>query len=176
MFQSTPARGGRHIGPETIAALDGFNPRPRGAGDAVLPQKIERQNVSIHARAGRATAAHHQQHPQRYRFNPRPRGAGDFCDLIGATARCCFNPRPRGAGDWQAGAHSSQVIGFNPRPRGAGDAGSRTIRARTPRFNPRPRGAGDPVALVIGLASMIVSIHARAGRATSRSDRCRCWR
>ena len=53
---------------------DGFNPRPREAGD---PDSV------IHCRC----------------FNPRPREAGDLIYLWNSSARG-FNPRPREAGDF----------------------------------------------------------------------------
>ncbi len=55
-FQSTPPRGGR---PRQLLALhgslQGFNPRPRVGGDAILPDLLRRPRVSIHAPAWGAT-------------------------------------------------------------------------------------------------------------------------
>ena len=122
VFQSTPARGGR-----LATHLSGHNTR----------------GVSIHARAGRATAMVPNQELESWRFNPRPRGAGDLC--LGHTPRL--------------------TVSFNPRPRGAGDIVHVMITPNLSCFNPRPRGAGDPIK-TRKHAPQRVSIHARAGRAT----------
>ena len=56
LFQSTPARGGRQAFMGRRAASFSFNPRPRAAGDAGRSRTVTDQDVSIHARARRATS------------------------------------------------------------------------------------------------------------------------
>ncbi len=57
---------------------------------------------------------------------------------------------------------------FNPRPRTAGDGEVPLLSTAIVRFNPRPRTAGDLVLLARLDLAHIVSIHARARRATFR--------
>ena len=54
-FQFTPARGGRHISAMLLTVASGFNSRPREAGDAPGAARPAPREVSIHARARRAT-------------------------------------------------------------------------------------------------------------------------
>ena len=63
-------------------------------------------------------------------------------------------------------------LSFNPRPRATGDQGSVCRRCRWGCFNPRPRATGDRDEETTGL-SLIVSIHARARRATAVARRQR---
>ena len=128
-----------------------------------LPAEVD---VSIHARAWRATAAL-ASNCLRALFQSTPAHGG----RLATTSRivspmASFNPRPRMAGDSFGLASQSRQVCFNPRPRMAGDqSGSRrahgnhdvSIHARAwratfvlaphhcrPCFNPRPRMAGDP--------------------------------
>ncbi len=77
-FQSTPARGGRHLQRGVTMDERRVSIHARaGRATAGQGQGVVRGGVSIHARAGRATrwfAATPRSGPG---FNPRPRGAGD---------------------------------------------------------------------------------------------------
>ncbi len=58
LFQSTPAYGGRQTDEARAGAVQGFNPRPRTAGDGFVDPLSDRLFVSIHARVRRATSSH----------------------------------------------------------------------------------------------------------------------
>jgi len=110
-----------------------------------MPKASRVAKVSIHARAKRATKSFGHRRSPDPSFNPRPREAGDlFCDVL-ADGLLSFNPRPREAGDARAGMTSSSC----------------------PCFNPRPREAGDLKAFQEVINEALVSIHARAKRATA---------
>ena len=75
-----------------------FNPRPRAAGDIRLSNPDPVLDVSIHARARRATEP--VTAPSILTsFNPRPRAAGDEFEAVALRLITRFNPRPRAAGD-----------------------------------------------------------------------------
>ncbi len=77
----------------------------------------------------------------------------------------CFNSRPRGAGDSAAGISAPPIRRFNSRPRGAGDFNRiLTYLDNTFQFTPARGGRRliEDMSRILG-----VSIHARAGRATS---------
>src|SRR5690606_7118909 len=78
-----------------------------------------------------------------------------------------FNPRPRGAGDQLAKSYSVCVSSFNPRPRGAGDAGLLTGSPGTAVVSIHARAGRATVSDVRAAFVVRVSIHARAGRATT---------
>ena len=98
-FQSTPAHGGRPDSVTLNAQDDGFNPRPRMAGDWVTMWS----------------------NPTFSCFNPRPRMAGDCFGGWSTRPKTCFNPRPRMAGDRGKRVRQTSRMCFNPRPRMAGD-------------------------------------------------------
>ena len=160
-----------------------------------VSQRRGKVRVSIHARARRATTASSpastdamfQSTPARGgrpasvlladpffgSFNPRPRAAGDRPPPSDCGHDSSFNPRPRAAGDTNPPQTTCKRPRFNPRPRAAGDRACAGASRPQPGFNPRPRAAGD-VDCVRGLVEGLVSIHARARRATGRScDRTR---
>ena len=114
-----------------------------------------REHVSIHARARRATIAYEE-----------------------AIWLHSFNPRPRAAGDAHCSATILSPSSFNPRPRAAGDQAPTARVKVTGCFNPRPRAGGDRRTQLANRCDQVVSIHARARRATdmirikqSRSER-----
>ena len=80
MFQSTPAHGGRRVPASAHALVDGFNPRPRMAGDRNVVNIVEEAKVSIHAREWRATGSSRNQqratsvsiHARAWRATRRP--------------------------------------------------------------------------------------------------------
>ena len=79
VFQFTPARGGRPQSRRLRVAASGFNSRPRVAGDpltALFPAPL--RDVSIHARAWRATFVVLVVGGFVHGFNSRPRVAGDI--------------------------------------------------------------------------------------------------
>ena len=164
-FQFTPARGGRLRSRRTSRMGQGFNSRPRVAGDG--------------------TNYHHAANSNR--FNSRPRVAGDRRATAREAQAQSFNSRPRVAGDpvgvlclcaaqrvsiharaWRATVAASAsfavlVFQFTPARGGRRASASRTNKHWS--FNSRPRVAGDihPPTNPLGKQ---VSIHARAWRAT----------
>ncbi len=127
--------------------LEGFNSRPRVAGDSQMLDKRCTVDVSIHARAWRATLC---------------------IRASGLTTPFQFTPARGGRRQgWRA---VSKSVRFNSRPRVAGDTGARngrqpeivSIHARAWRATPRDlhHAGGLPV-----------SIHARAWRATGDTRR-----
>ena len=123
--------------------------------------------VSIHARAWRATRAIETMvanHP--FQFTPARGGrlrTGAWC----ARPARGFNSRPRVAGDQAAPPTTASRTSFNSRPRVAGDFIGTSEPTKSQGFNSRPRVAGDLDTRDIR-RPVIVSIHARAWRATSR--------
>ena len=76
-FQSTPARGGRHGGLIRPGAEKKFQSTPARGGRLLWGKIVMTDNVSIHARARRATYGRFFGHRIAC-FNPRPREAGDL--------------------------------------------------------------------------------------------------
>ena len=76
-FQFTPARGGRRRRGVAGLRLHCFNSRPRVAGDCRKNAPVAPAQVSIHARAWRATFLHLVSCWCQKSFNSRPRVAGD---------------------------------------------------------------------------------------------------
>ena len=99
-------------------------------------------------------------------FNPRPRAAGDGIPSAMAQQVISFNPRPRAAGDTKGRSLRTRRFRFNPRPRAAGDMRVRAAPSWITSFNPRPRAAGDWSLAMVTISAIVVSIHARARRAT----------
>ncbi len=143
--------------------------------------------VSIHARAWRAT--HGSRHTTSFwRFQFTPARGGRLKKKLPPVSGSCFNSRPRVAGDgpWRAGRGHARS--FNSRPRVAGDSATSGDADESMRFNSRPRVAGDAGCTIPacngamfqftpargGRQSVpvpfanpcVVSIHARAWRAT----------
>ncbi len=76
-FQFTPAHGGRLPSPDNLKGpRKCFNSRPRTAGDGSADSVTGHAEVSIHARARRATRTIDTTHCH-FSFNSRPRTAGD---------------------------------------------------------------------------------------------------
>ena len=172
-----------------------FNPRPREAGD--LGRRAVRAghgDVSIHARARRATVRRSTSAPTTRSFNPRPREAGDVVQGDAAqTLSALFQSTPaRGGRRTGSSPSPASRAKFQSTPsRGGRPAHSRaaapawpvSIHARARRattavpegagrgagFNPRPREAGDVRAGPRLVHGRNVSIHARARRATNTS-------
>ena len=92
-FQFTPARGGRHDGPWLKIERACFNSRPREAGDESGETAETFTQVSIHARARRATSRLRAARDWS-RFNSRPREAGDFpyCEQFSGVWEFQFTP------------------------------------------------------------------------------------
>ncbi len=98
-FQSTPARSGRRdIRPVERGHAEGFNPRPREAGDDGMTNFRKGWRVSIHARAKRATTLVLLAPRVQDRFNPRPREAGDHQRPDGLLGRLQFQSTPARSG------------------------------------------------------------------------------
>ena len=129
---------------------EGFNPRPRAAGDGIL------------------VATHGGSSP---RFNPRPRAAGDHMFVIQWRGKVRgFNPRPRAAGDVECvGGRDLIFVSIHARARRATRAPADRAASKR-RFNPRPRAAGDHMFVSQRRGKVRVSIHARARRATTASS------
>ena len=113
---------------------------------------IDRNTVSIHARAERATTAAAQ-------FIP-----------IGKS----FNPRTRRACDPSARGRYRLDFSFNPRTRRACDTDSKKLLGAFRSFNPRTRRACDKKGLWKATVKT-VSIHARAERATHVLQAAEKW-
>ncbi len=153
--------------------------------------------VSIHARAKRATAREpstriwiwFQSTPARsgrrgvYRglwislvcFNPRPREAGDRLRRSGLPWRTGFNPRPREAGDASSQSDSLPDEGFQSTPARSGRRGPDIVSEWRSAFQSTPARSGRLTASFISRSGVIVSIHARAKRATAREPSTRIW-
>ena len=121
--------------------------RPRGARHNESLDRIANAAVSIHAPAGGAT-----------------------CD-----AECrkglgvCFNPRARGGRDLDVTGRTDTNHSFNPRARGGRDAARILTMDKRPQFqSTRPRGARLTF-FACCRPFGLVSIHAPAGGATTRS-------
>ena len=91
--------------------------------------------------------------------------AGDMYWKRVRRVKLGFNPRPRMAGDAWTAPSLSVGASFNPRPRMAGDPRLPYSSCGQSSFNPRPRMAGDTIGGDFS-ANSVVSIHARAWRAT----------
>ena len=148
VFQSTPPHGGRPADQiQNTEVTEGFNPRPRTEGDALVAvSSAVEQRVSIHAPARRATFWCQAPGQSLGRFQSTPPHGG----------RRVPEPRsPQGA------------RGFNPRPRTEGDVEadivdmSHTVFQSTP-----PHGGRRDNQFELGINNLAVSIHAPARRAT----------
>ncbi len=166
-FQSTPARGGRRDVANRLRGRASVSIHAR-AGRATAPgsNRCRDRRVSIHARAGRATVDLVIGVRIHLRFNPRPRGAGDGGRLRRPRRRRCFNPRPRGAGDTAAVRQTVPPGTFQSTPARGGRPGGRSGPDGPGGFQSTPARGGRRVTLACVTDALIVSIHARAGRAT----------
>ena len=128
--------------------------------------------VSIHARARRATRSRRDRHVDRG-FNPRPRAAGDVLAACVYARPDSFNPRPRAAGDHSPACSRSRGLRrFNPRPRAAGDDPSAASPTTRKTFQSTPaRGGRRLPRRQPPSTGWNVSIHARTRRATRRPSR-----
>ena len=187
MFQFTPARGGRPSRFRAWRFSATFQFTPARGGRPKPSQNQPRRQVSIHARAWRATAAMRRATQLITRFNSRPRVAGD------SSRRnvCSVKSVSIHARAWRATYHSISlmpIVEFQFTPARGGRPTQTilipksrlvSIHARAWRatevcaarregsgFNSRPRVAGDFAADADWLKSQ-VSIHARAWRATA---------
>ena len=147
LFQSTAARGGRHW---------------------VRSIRDHCQEVSIHARARRATIQFRNGATLRFMFQSTPaRGGRRRVQALPGPGQGRFNPRPREAGDWSKAASTPPATWFQSTPARGGRRPSPPHPAPGKMcFNPRPREAGDERGVRDELARLKVSIHARARRAT----------
>ena len=144
MFQSTPARGGRHRTVGKTGYLD---------------------KVSIHARTWRATngsAVPAYQCP----FQSTPARGGRLCLTPENTLRPRFQSTPARGGRHlpavkRRGHHAVSIHARTWRATGV----PARFAATSPCFNPRPHVAGDECPTAQGLIRQ-VSIHARTWRAT----------
>ena len=201
-FQFTPARGGRQLLVGAHDVVRGVSIHARAwRATARRGGPHDRRRVSIHARAWRATPARLVEPAVWARFNSRPRVAGDLADtikplidaefqftparggrqllpfsMIGCTRR--FNSRPRVAGDILPVRPRRAIRGFNSRPRVAGDSSAGSFDFRLFEFQFTPARGGRH-ALQVARRLLLVSIHARAWRATRqqphRSSQVPCF-
>ena len=131
-FQSTPARGGRRGLPTRCCGpAFRFNPRPRAAGDGSEQESTGTQEVSIHARARRATGRQSQSLAIHwFQSTPARGGRPWYLAQQGSVIYVSIHARARRAtplGNVTRPVHGS----FNPRPRAAGDACSGTAHPAT---------------------------------------------
>ena len=146
-FQFTPARGGRRWFLVYIPFLVWFQFTPaRGGRPHQSRSRAKSKQVSIHARAWRATME---------------------C-VGGRSLRCSFNSRPRVAGDSRCRGGMLLLGTFQFTPARGGRPLQRHDHHRPQRFNSRPRVARDQGGRHRRSVTR-VSIHARAWRATSRA-------
>ncbi len=196
-FQSTPARSGRQTGRRRPDhGKHGFNPRPREAGDFTADWDFEgRAKVSIHARAKRATRNRVPYQMPRYGFQSTPARSGrrnwqkwheavlavsiharakratPVPVMVGRAVIVSIHARAKRATE-RSRRPTLALHGFNPRPREAGDSAATDWRSPASSFNPRPREAGDsPEGRPAEPAGELVSIHARAKRATASAGK-----
>ena len=80
-----------------------------------------------------------------------------------------FNPRSRGGSDNQRHRCPRASLSFNPRSRGGSDCNLLMSRSLLLSFNPRSRGGSDLTFATEQAAINLVSIHAPAGGATTKS-------
>ncbi len=141
-----------------------FNSRPRVAGDSKQPGTWANRNVSIHARAWRAThpvrgrLRRHQVsiHARAWRATLGQQGGAQLRP-VSIHARAWRATRPRGTatctptfqftpargGRPRRDCVGTSPVGFNSRPRVAGDQSYERRKIMHARFNSRPRVAGD---------------------------------
>ena len=188
VFQFTPARGGRRASASRTNKHWSFNSRPRVAGDIHPPTNPLGKQVSIHARAWRATSALHEfSNVSRFQFTPA-RGGRRWAGVVvlilewfqftparggrlGHFPRFrpfrCFNSRPRVAGD-MGGEHVSlnQDVSIHARAWRATRHAQRRVRHLVVSIHARAWRATRPCRQLV--QRRVVSIHARAWRATAR--------
>ena len=194
-FQSTPAWGGRptsgrrtswracvsiharvgratdrdlDFGRQTIVSIHARVGRATVLGDVVAGGEV----VSIHARVGRATEGPTSAGGRCYVSIHARVGRATSGGLTSDQATQLFQSTPAWGGRRVSFPSLAFTVPcFNPRPRGAGDAPQVRALSTDGGFNPRPRGAGD-VPPAPSRFLLLVSIHARVGRAT-HDVRCR---
>ena len=123
MFQSTPAYGGRPgQGPATAAPRNGFNPRPRTAGDAQACRVFHyvKQFQSTPAYGGRHRSIVHFVAGHDVSIHARVRRATTRGWRLGDLAM--FQSTPAYGGRRLRSPRRRQPKSFNPRPRTAGDS------------------------------------------------------
>ena len=196
MFQSTPARGGRHDSAACHATHRmTFQSTPaRGGRRRRLDIAGIGGAVSIHARTRRATRAAARHVSARSRFNPRPHAAGDrrprcrrarvHVSIHARTRRATRRPRrssprsyvfqstPARGGRRRVSSIARLLLRrFNPRPHAAGDRRLRRRSVADALFQSTPARGGRPRTVERGHAGVDVSIHARTRRATQHHIR-----
>ena len=144
-FNPRPRAAGDQCRLATSVSRFGFNPRPRAAGDGEPLGWRGGGEVSIHARARRATVA-----------GPRTK-----------LASSAFQSTPARGGRRQLSPRVPRALPFQSTPARGGRHVLRRQHSPSCSFNPRPRAAGDHGACPHA-AWRLVSIHARARRATAR--------
>ena len=164
-FNSRPRVAGDQPFLLSISIPQGFNSRPRVAGDMGEEQRGEVPEVSIHARAWRATPRPSRRSRSCTRFNSRPRVAGDTRRSTSARRSTQFQFTPARGGR-QSASESASARGhsFNSRPRVAGDTHIRRNATCHVSFNSRPRVAGDPIVEPSELSCRFQFTPARGGR------------
>ena len=99
LFQLTPARSGRRSDSLNQRYRDGFNSRPRAAGDVDHDLRLMGTVVSTHARAQRATIHSRLSSVNARWFQLTPARSGRQSGPRRQIRAICFNSRPRAAGD-----------------------------------------------------------------------------
>ncbi len=190
MFQSTPARGGRHAALSNVIArtLVSIHARTRRATEAIKAVDVAIEFQSTPARGGRPVTCEDVTSAPTFQSTPARGGrhgrhhAGTACAPVSihartrrATRRSCrpprppwrFNPRPHAAGDLMSARTVSPSRRFQSTPARGGRLEIRlffpfpgTRFQSTPARGGRPGHPGQPGDRVP------VSIHARTRRAT----------
>ena len=148
-----------------------FQSTPAHGGRPVLTVEYTfATQVSIHARAWRATRRSAvPSSAQRVSIHARAWRATGFAPLLWSKP-ICFNPRPRMAGDFCARNCPCSLRCFNPRPRMAGDQ-RHGVATVSPLVSIHARAWRATLFRCQGEPKQQVSIHARAWRATERPYR-----
>jgi len=135
---------------------------------------FKKEKVSIHARAQRATRSDvllswepaFQSTPARSGRQYRPRTA---------RPRRGFNPRPRAAGDRRVPCRLRAARSFNPRPRAAGDMRSDVLLSWEPVFQSTPARSGRPDLRRVGACMAGFNPRPRAAGDMRTKQPSRCW-
>ena len=121
-----------------------FNPRPRKEGDGVIPEgtTLDILFQSTPSQRGRRSAKTWQRNKQSISIHALAKRA-TFCADINRVTFIDFNPRPRKEGDTGKHKNPKTSSHFNPRPRKEGDHAPEKFPRVAVYFNPRPRKEGD---------------------------------
>ena len=169
MFQSTPARGGRHHrrSASGVSRSDvSIHARTRRATAVCWGMGTGSQLVSIHARTRRATAAALARSPARAWFQSTPARGGRRRSAANSIALVnWFQSTPaRGGRRWRRIGCGGNTGSFNPRPHAAGDGqgGVKARRCDVFVFQSTPARGGRPARGQRHRSSLVRrSIHAR---------------